>query len=94
VCANDLFLPEADWLFLLQEIHNRQVISIVGLELVTIPNAETTCELSLYRVLAPQLANALGLPASNAGRNPLNQVACDYLLSGKPRKPIYVATSS
>ena len=23
--------------------------------------------------------------------NPLNQVACDYLLSGKPRKPIYVA---
>jgi hypothetical protein len=38
VFANDLFLPEADWLFLLQEIHNRQVIPIVGPELVTVPN--------------------------------------------------------
>jgi hypothetical protein len=37
MCANDLFLPEADWLFLSQEIHNRQVIPIVGPELVTIP---------------------------------------------------------
>jgi hypothetical protein len=91
VCANDLFLPETDWLFLLQEIHNRQVIPIVGPELVTIPNPETNSELSLYQVLAPRLASALDLPVSNAGRNPLNQVACDYLLSGKPRKPIYVA---
>jgi TIR domain/SIR2-like domain len=91
VSANDFFLPEVDWLFLLQEIHNRQVIPIVGPELVTVPNPETPSELSLYRVLAPQLANALGLPFSNVGRNPLNQVACDYLLSGKPRKPIYVA---
>jgi hypothetical protein len=27
------------------------------------------------------------LAVSKAGRNSLNQVACDYLLSGKPRKP-------
>jgi hypothetical protein len=91
VCANDLFLSETDWLFLLQEIHNRQVIPIVGPELVTVPNPETNSELSLYQVLAPQLASALGLPVSKAGRSPLNQVAWDYLLSGKPRKPIYVA---
>jgi hypothetical protein len=91
VCANDLFLPEADWLFLLLEIKDDKVMPIVGPEWVTVLNPETTSELSLYRVLAPQLANALGLPVSSAGRNPLNQVACEYLLSGKPRKPIYVA---
>jgi hypothetical protein len=67
MCANDLFLPEADWLYLLQEIHNRQVIPIVGPELNTVPNPETNSELSLYQILAPQLASALGLPVSNAG---------------------------
>ena len=49
--AHDLFLPEADWLYLLQEIHNRQVIPIVGPELVTVPDPETNSERSLYRVL-------------------------------------------
>lgn len=90
--ANDLFLPEADWLYLLQEIHNHQVIPIIGPELVTVHDPKTNSERSLNRVLAPQLANALRLPVtvSSSGRNPLNQVACDYLLSGKPRKPIYV----
>ena len=85
------FLPETDWCYLLQEIHNRQVIPIVGPELVTVHDPETNSELSLYSRLAPQLASALGLPVSNAGSSSLNRVACDCLLSGKPRKPIYVA---
>jgi TIR domain-containing protein/SIR2-like protein len=90
VSANDLFLPEADWVFLLQEIHNRQVIPIVGPELILVPNPEKEAEVPLYQVLAAQLATALNLSVSTDSPISLNRVACEYLLSGKERTPIYV----
>jgi hypothetical protein len=92
VSANGFFLSEADWRYLLQEIHNRQVIPIVGPELVVVRDSEKNAEVALYQVLAPQLANALDLsPTVSRTATSLNRVACEYLLSGKPRKPIYVA---
>ena len=82
------FLPEADFHDLLGEIHNHQVIPIVGPEMVTVREPFTGISIPLYRALAPKLA-ALGVPTNGAPATSLNRVACDYLLSGGARKAIY-----
>jgi TIR domain len=87
--SDDAFLSEADWRNLLREIHDRQVIPIVGPELITVPDAATGAPVSLYRSLAPRLAKALGLEISGTPPGWLNRVACDYLLAGGARKAIY-----
>ena len=86
---DDAFLSEADWRNLLREIHDRQVIPIVGPELITVPDAATGAPISLYRSLAPRLAKALGLETNGTSPAWLNRVACDYLLAGGARKAIY-----
>ena len=92
--TNDFFLPEADWHDLLREIHNRQVIPIIGPELVTVPDPnDGSRQLPLYRVLALQLAGRLRLPVQDAPSTSLNRVACEYLLSGGSRKSIYIEMS-
>ena len=83
------FLPEADWHYLLGEIHNHQVIPIVGPEMVTVREPSTGISIPLYRALAPKLAAALAVPTNGAPATSLNRVACDYLLSGGARKAIY-----
>jgi hypothetical protein len=83
------FLSEDDWRDLLREIHNRQVIPVVGPELVTVPDPNGTGQLPLYRALAPQLASRLRLPLRDAPLISLNRVACEYLLSGGSRKSMY-----
>jgi hypothetical protein len=87
--SDDTFLSEADWRNLLREIHDRQVIPIVGPELITVPDATTGAQVSLYRSLAPRLAKALGLATNGSPPAWLNRVACDYLLAGGARKAIY-----
>ena len=83
------FLPEADWRDLLREIHNHQVIPIVGPEMVTVREPSTGISIPLYRALAPKLAAALAVPTNGAPATSLNRVACDHLLSGGARKAIY-----
>jgi hypothetical protein len=56
-----------------------------------VADPEKKADVLLYQVLAPQLAEALHLPGDKHSYSSLNRVACEYLLSGKPRKPIYVA---
>lgn len=91
--SDDAFLSEVDWRDLLREIHDRQVIPIVGPELITVPDAATGEPVSLYRSLAPRLSKALGLATNGTPPVWLNQVACDYLLAGGARKAIYRAVS-
>jgi TIR domain/SIR2-like domain len=91
VSANDFSLPDADWDDLLEAIHNRLVIPIVGPELVLVLDPEKKTYVPLYSVLARQLANALDVSLSDASPISLNRVACEYLVSCKERIPIYVA---
>lgn len=86
---NENFLSEADWRNLLREIHDRQVIPIVGPELITVPDAATGTPISLYRSFAPRLAQALDLSTNGTPSAWLNRVACDYLLAGGARSAIY-----
>jgi hypothetical protein len=78
--APDTFLTPEDWDELLLDIQNRQVIPIVGPELVTIEH--DGARVPLTRWLAPRLAENLKLP--NAAKfTGLNKVACAYLLTEK-----------
>jgi hypothetical protein len=86
---DDTFLPEAEWRDLLREIHNHQVIPIVGPAMVTVRELSTGISVPLYGALAPRLAAALRVSTNGAAAASLNRVACDYLLSGGARKAIY-----
>ncbi|MBI4659726.1 MAG: toll/interleukin-1 receptor domain-containing protein [Verrucomicrobia bacterium] len=83
----DLFLSDRDWRNLLRDIHNRQVVPIVGAELVKVGPPDDSRR--LVDSLAAPLAHALGLTPDPARHITLNRVACDYLLAGHPRKAIY-----
>lgn len=80
-------LSEADWDDLLLYIQNRQVIPVVGPELVTIE-----CDgarIPLTRWAAPRLAEHLQLSDAKSF-TALNEVACAYLLTDKcDRHKIY-----
>jgi len=87
------YLSDDDWRDLLREIHYRQVIPVIGPELVTLPDPNGNGQVPLYRALAPQLASRLRLPVRDATPISLNRVACEYLLSGGSRKSIYIEMS-
>jgi len=101
------FLSDDDWRDLLREIHDKQVIPIVGPELVTVPDSVTGQTVPLRQSLAPALAKALrssfkadGDPAGafdrEMGAKPnagLNEIASAYLLAGGLPKRIYSEVS-
>lgn len=85
--ASPAFLAEEDWQELLLYIQYRQVIPVVGPELVTV--AHEGGRLPLTRWLAPRLAEHLKLPEP-ARFSALNEVACAYLLGERSdRQQIY-----
>ena len=55
--ANSDFLTDLDWRKLLREIHNRQVVPVVGPELATIRDPATGEDVALTRALAPRRAD-------------------------------------
>jgi hypothetical protein len=80
-------LSEADWEELLLYIQNRQVVPVVGPELITIEDQGMA--IPLTRWAAPRLAEYLQLRAPQEF-TALNEVACAYLLTeGSDRHKIY-----
>lgn len=92
--ADGEYLTESEWTELLREIHDRQVIPIVGPELVTVPDPATGQPTVLYGVLAAQLAAALGVPLDPTKPPSLNTVAGDFLHRGGKPKRIYSELSA
>ncbi len=81
------FLAGEDWDELLLYIQGRQVIPVVGPELMTVEH--DGARMPLTRWLAPRLAEQLKLAAPERF-TALNEVACAYLLSEKSdRRRIY-----
>ncbi len=85
---SDTSLSERDWRNLIRDIHAGQVIPVIGPELVAIPDPVTGQQVPLHRVLAPQLAEKLGLEQPERFHT-VNETACSYLLGGGSRKDIY-----
>ena len=83
-------MPKDQWEDLLEEIHSRQVIPIIGPELVTVPDRTGNGRQPLYTVMASDLAKELDLPAMPDAALSLNRVACDHLLRQGERKKIYL----
>jgi hypothetical protein len=81
------FLSEESWAELLLYVQNRQVIPVVGPQLVSVE--DDGARMPLNRWLAPRLAAQLKL--ENAARfSALNEVACSYLLTrDSDRRRIY-----
>src|SRR6476660_1891221 len=85
--ASDMFLTPEEWDELLLYVQNRQIIPVVGPELVTVDHEGA--RIPLTRWLAPRLAELLGLKAGPRFAA-LNAVACDYLLKDRSdRRKIY-----
>ncbi|MEL7499174.1 MAG: toll/interleukin-1 receptor domain-containing protein [Planctomycetota bacterium] len=82
------FLDDKEWRDLLRDIHARQVIPIVGPELVSIMDESTNERVPLQRYLAPRLAKALSLDTPDSFTT-TNDVACAFLMQGNSRKAIY-----
>ena len=76
-----------DWPGLLRELRHRQVVPVIGPELVTVPDKKGE-EVTLYRVLAEKLAKKLDLTI-NVDEPRLNDVACAHLSHGGQSKIIY-----
>lgn len=95
------FLSDDEWRDLLRDVHARQVIPIVGPELVTVEDPTTGTRLPLIRALAPALADKLAdelaskradklkVPLGADASRSINRAACEYLLAGGTRKQIY-----
>ena len=79
-------LTDEDWDELLLYVQNKQVIPVVGPELVTVEDEGK--QITLSRWLAPRLAEHLKLenPATSVS---LNDVACAFLLAGGSRQKVY-----
>jgi len=73
------------WSRLLRDIHNRQVLPIIGPGLVTV--GEEGREIPFIDWLAPHFAQRLKLPAENV--TTLNRAACAHLVNRGKRKDIY-----
>jgi hypothetical protein len=82
------FLPEKDWRNLIRDIHNGQVLPVVGPELITVQDTKTGALVPLHRHLAPLLSAKLSLVCGTPCET-INAVASSYLLSGGARKDIY-----
>ena len=87
-------LTETQWERLLGEIHNRNVIPIVGPEIVTIDDPRDGVHKTLYSSMAAQLAEMLNLPPNRIPFRSLNEVACHHLLGGRSRREIYPHVST
>jgi hypothetical protein len=94
--ANDIppvppsqFLAEAEWSRLLRAINQRNVIPIVGPELVTVPDA-SGAPIPLTHWLVPRLAQKLNL-AHSEQFDSLNKVACEFILNEGDTGEIYHA---
>ena len=79
-------LNDEDWDELLLYIQNRQVIPVVGPELVTVENEGAQMPLTTW--LAPRLAQQLRVTDPTSRRS-LNDVASAFLLAGGDRRKIY-----
>ena len=87
---NEYFLSDRDWRNLLREIHSGQVIPVVGPGLVTVPSDRDGELLPLHQVLAPKLAEVLGLDSPERFRG-YNDTAREFLLGGGQRQELYLA---
>ncbi|MBP7950655.1 MAG: toll/interleukin-1 receptor domain-containing protein [Verrucomicrobiales bacterium] len=82
----ETLLAERDWRNLLREIHARQVIPVVGPELVTVE--ENGQSVPLVQHLAPKLARQLNLSDPDSFRS-VSAAARAWLLGGGDRKEVY-----
>jgi TIR domain-containing protein/SIR2-like protein len=81
-------LTDEFWKRLLDEIHRRQVIPVVGPDMITLPKADGQVE-SLYNYLAASLAAQLGMEGKLPIIKGINHVVCEYLLQGGNSSTIY-----
>jgi len=78
------------WDQLLQLIEESKVVPVVGQDLLTVP--PSTGHSLLYPFLAERLAAYLRVPADALPEGgELNEVACRYLVKGKPIQHVYAA---
>lgn len=78
-------LDEKEWRVLLREIHNRNVVPIIGARAVTVPVEGV--DRPLYEHFAPQLAAELKLPDPH-GYSSTAQVARDCIVRQQARKAL------
>lgn len=91
------FFSERDWKRLIRDIHNDQVIPVVGPGLITVPDPENPDRsIQLLDWLAPRLAEELGVdipepkPGTRGRDSDINTIVCSYLLKqGSEREEIY-----
>jgi hypothetical protein len=81
-------LPDKEWRNLLRAIRNRQVVPVVGPELVTIADPDSGDQVNLYEYLAPRLAKELGFDKPEEYRT-INRVACESILKRISRGDFY-----
>ena len=86
------FLSDKEWKNLLRYIRDGQVIPIVGPGLSTVDTGSGP-HLPIDRVIAPQLAGALGLEPDVTRHCSVNRVACDTC-SGRARRARISMTKS
>lgn len=86
--AYTFFPDETSWQKLLSDIHNGNVLPIIGTELATIPMPDGR-HVPLYTHLATELAGRLKINLLPDTAPTLNAVACDWLLSGNDIQDIY-----
>ena len=81
-------LDDKDWRNLLREIHQRQVIPIIGPALVTVTDPATGSPIAVSRYLAPKLASALCVDEPQKFTT-LNEAVRAHLLGGGERNAVY-----
>lgn len=86
--ATTTFLDDHTWRSLLRDIHAGQVLPVVGPELITVPD-QNGQQVPLYKYLASELAQRLGVTLAPGSPPTLNAVACAWLLSGHSSKDLY-----
>jgi hypothetical protein len=83
-----LALTDEFWKTLLDEIHRRQVVPVVGPEIVTVPDLDGKPQ-PLYLHLASGLASRLGIADDLDKTKTINRVVCEYLLRGGAGVSVY-----
>lgn len=88
------FLTEHEWRELLQRIHSRGVLPIIGPDLVTVSLGGADTGLPLQNFLAADLAAALGVKVDAMTGLSINNVVCRHLLAGGDPHGIYWAVAA
>ncbi len=78
-------LTDQEWNRLVDNIHDDQVIPVIGPGLISVPDGEGG-EILLYQWFARALQKRLGLSVPN---DSLNGVCCEYLLNNGKRDDLY-----